>query len=221
MIPRLSFPLIVSLICLSLASCATIEEQAIIKDASTIRPPITWPSTTEPPNWLGEQKKRQKIKIWEIRGRLGVQTKTNGGSVDITWKQSEQEYSIRLIAPLGAGNYLILGNEEYADVRFPDGRKETIDNVDQAFSSTLQVNLPVTAIRYWLRGLPAKGLPVTSISWNNKGLIERLKQSGWNVEMKKYMGAKVLMPHSIYLSRDDDPELDIRLVLRQWLVDSE
>ena len=215
MIRHLSFSLIVSLICLSLVSCATIEEQP------TQEPLIKEPATTEPPNWLAEQKKRQKIKIWEIRGRLGVQTENNGGSVDITWKQSEQEYSIRLIAPLGAGNYLILGNDEYADVRFPDGRKETIDNVDQAFASTLQVDLPVTAIRYWLRGLPAKGLPVTSISWNNKGLINRIKQSGWNVEMKKYTGAKILLPHSIYLSRDDDPELDIRLVLRQWLVDNE
>lgn len=215
MILHLSFPLIVSLICLSLVSCATIEEQ------SAQEPLIKEPATTEPPNWLAEQKKRQKIKTWEIRGRLGVQTEGNGGSVDITWKQSEQEYSIRLIAPLGAGNYLILGNDEYADVRFPDGSKETIDNVDQAFASTLQVDLPVTAIRYWLRGLPAKGLPVTSISWNNKGLINRIKQSGWNVEMKKYMGAKILLPHSIYLSRDDDPELDIRLVLRQWLVDNE
>lgn len=215
MIRHLSFPLIVSLICLSLVSCATIEEQ------STKEPLIKKPTTTEPPNWLAEQKKRQKIKIWEIRGRLGVQTEKNGGSVDITWKQSEQEYSIRLIAPLGAGNYLILGNDEYADVRFPDGRKETINNVDQAFASTLQVDLPVTAIRYWLRGLPAKGLPVTSIIWNNKGLINRIKQSGWNVEMKKYMGTKILLPHSIYLSREDDPELDIRLVLRQWLVDNE
>ncbi len=220
MIRPLSFPLTVSLICLSLVSCATIEEQATI-EPSIKEPSTIEHSTTEPPNWLAEQKKRQKIKIWEIRGRLGVQTEKNGGSVDITWKQAEREYSIRLIAPLGAGSYLILGNDEYADVRYPDGKRETIDNVDQAFASTLQVNLPVTAIRYWLRGLPAKGLPVTSIKWNDKGLIDRLEQSGWNVEMKKYTGTKILLPHSIYLSRDDDPELDIRLILRQWLVDSE
>ena len=38
--------------------------------------------------------------------------------------------------------------------------------------------------------------------------------------MKKYMGNGILLPHVIYLSRDDNVELDIRLVLRQWLVDN-
>ena len=212
MIHPLSLSLVISLISLLLASCATITEQTTKEK----KPPVK-----EQSNWLEEKKKRQQIKIWEIRGRLGVQTEKTGGSADIIWKQSEQEYSIRLIAALGAGSYLIMGNNEFADVRFPDGRKETIDNVDQVFVSTLQVDLPVAAIRYWLRGLPAEGLPVKNISWNDKGLIHRLEQSGWNVEMKKYTGAKILMPHNIYLTRDDNPELDIRLVLRQWLVDSE
>jgi hypothetical protein len=38
--------------------------------------------------------------------------------------------------------------------------------------------------------------------------------------MKKYSGKKILLPHAIYLSRDDNIELDIRLLLRQWLVDN-
>lgn len=216
MIRSLSLPFVISLMSLLLVSCATITEPP------TKESPIKELTVKEKASkWLAEKKKRQQIKIWEIRGRLGVQTETTGGSADIIWKQSEREYSIHLIAALGAGSYLIMGNDEFADVRFPDGRKETIDNVDQAFLSTLQVDLPVTAIRYWLRGLPAENLPVKNISWNSKGLIHKLEQSGWNVEMKKYAGAKILMPHNIYLTRDDNPELDIRLVLRQWLVDSE
>lgn len=211
-----SLPLVISLISLLLVSCTTITEQPT-KEPTTKEPSVKEKAS----KWLAEKKKRQQIKVWEIRGRLGVQTEKTGGSADIIWKQSEQEYSIHLIAALGAGSYLIMGNDEFADVRFPDGRKETIDNVDQVFLSTLQVDLPVTAIRYWLRGLPAEGLPVKNINWNDKGLIHRLEQSGWNVEMKKYTGAKILMPHNIYLTRDDNPELDIRLVLRQWLVDSE
>jgi outer membrane lipoprotein LolB len=150
-----------------------------------------------------------------------VQTEKNGGSLDIIWKQLEQEYSIRLIAPLGAGNYLIQGNDSFAEVRHPDGRKEIIDDVDKVFEEALGVSLPVTAIRDWLRGLPAKGLKVERISWNAEGLINRLKQSGWNVEMKKYTGSSILWPHAIYLNRDDNPEVDIRLALRQWLVDTE
>ena len=204
MIRRLLFPLIVSLASLMLASCAMVGQQVI----------------TEPAGWAADQEKRQQIKIWEIRGRLGVQTENNGGTMDIIWKQSDEEFSIRLIAPLGAGTYLIQGDEDLAEIRFPDGEKKTVSNIDDVFASALNIDLPASAVKDWIRGLPAKSLSVETISWNEQGLLGRIKQSGWNVEMKKYTGNEILLPHVIYLNRDDNAALDVRLVLRQWLVDN-
>ena len=204
MIRRLLSPSLVLLTCSILVSCATVKQQVF----------------TEPAGWIAEQQQRQQIKIWEIRGRLGVQTESNGGSMDIIWKQSDEEFSIRLIAPLGAGTYLIQGDNEVADIRFPDGQKKVVNNIDEVFSSALEIELPANAVKDWIRGLPAKSLSVESISWNEQGLINRIKQSGWNVEMKKYTGNDILLPHAIYLSSDDNDELDVRLVLRQWLVDN-
>lgn len=204
MICRLLSPVMVGLACLVLASCAAVKETVI----------------TEPAGWHAEILKRQQIKIWEIRGRLGVQTESNGGSMDIIWKQSEEEFSIRLIAPLGAGTYLIQGDDDSAEIRFPDGQKKVVSNIDEVFSSSLEIDLPVSAVKDWIRGLPARSLTVEDIRWNERGLLKRIKQSGWNVEMKKYMGSELLLPHAIYLSRDDDVEFDVRLVLRQWLVDN-
>ena len=88
------------------------------------------------------------------------------------------------------------------------------------FSSVIGVNLPVNAVRDWVRGLPAKRLSVDYLQWNEHGLLDTINQSGWNVEMTNYTGNGILLPHTIYLSRDDDDELDIRLVLRQWLIDN-
>ncbi|NOQ90053.1 MAG: hypothetical protein GQ549_03815, partial [Gammaproteobacteria bacterium] len=105
MVRHLPFSLAISIALLMLVSCATVKEQI----------------TVEPAGWQAEQQKRQQIKSWEIRGRLGIQTENNGGSMDLIWKQSEQDFSIRLIAPLGAGNYLIQGNSNNAEIRFPDG----------------------------------------------------------------------------------------------------
>lgn len=204
MIHRLLFPLIVSLTSLMLTSCATVGQRVI----------------TEPVGWAADQEKRQQIKIWEIRGRLGVQTENNGGTMDIIWKQSDEAFSIRLIAPLGAGTYLIQGDNDLAEIRFPDGQKKTVSNIDDVFSSTLEIDLSANAVKDWIRGLPAAALPVENISWNEQGLLETVRQSGWNVEMKKYTGNEILLPHVIYLSRDDNSDIDVRLVLRQWLVDN-
>ena len=196
--------LVMCLLCLIIASCATVKEQI----------------TTEPAGWVAEQQIRQQIKAWEIRGRLGVQTESTGGTLDIIWKQSDEDYSIRLIAPLGAGTYLVQGDSSFAEIRFPDGEKKTVNNVNDVFTSTLEVDLPANALKDWVRGLPAKTLSVDDINWNEQGLLNNIKQSGWNIEMKKYAGKKILLPHAIYLSRDDNAELDIRLLLRQWLIDN-
>ena len=195
--------------CLILVSCATVKQQLVEKEQVI----------AEPAGWAVEQHKRQQIKIWEVRGRLGVQTETNGGSVDIIWKQSDKDFSIRLIAPLAAGSYLIQGNSDFSEVRFPDGRKEVVSSIDDVFSSALEIDLPASAVKDWIRGIPAKSLSIENISWNDQGLLDRIKQSGWNVEMKKYTGNGILLPHAIYLSRDDNVELDVRLLLRQWLID--
>ncbi len=196
--------LVVCLLCLIVASCATVKEQ----------------TTIEPDGWVAEQQIREQIKAWEIRGRLGVQTESNGGTLDIIWKQSDDDYSIRLMAPLGAGTYLVQGDSGFAEIRFPNGEKKIVSNVNDVFTSTLEVDLPVNALKDWIRGLPAKTLSVDDINWNEQGLLNKIKQSGWNIEMKKYSGKKILLPHAIYLSRDDNIELDIRLLLRQWLVDN-
>lgn len=205
MIRFLSCSLAISLALLLLTSCAAVKEQVAI----------------EPAGWSAEKYLRQQIKSWEIRGRLGVQTENTGGTLDIIWKQAEQDFSIRLIAPLGAGNYQVQGNSDGAEIRYPDGRIETVNDIDRVFSSILKVDLPVSAVKDWVRGLPARSLSVENISWNDQGLLNTAKQSGWNVEMKKYTGNKILLPHVIYLSRDDNDELDVRLVLRRWLIDSE
>ena len=204
MFHRVLLAFTVSLACLMLLSCASLEKI----------------SQNEPVGWLAEQQKRQQIKIWEVRGRLGVQTESNGGAMDIIWKQSDEEFSIRLIAPLGAGNYLIQGDNNLAEIQLPDGQKKMVTNIDDIFSSALEIDLPANAVKDWIRGLPAKSLTLENASWNQQGLLNTIKQSGWNVEMKKYMGNDILLPHVIYLSRDDNVELDIRLVLRQWLVDN-
>ena len=204
MFRHFSFYLTIGLTSLLLASCAAIQEQV----------------KTEPAGWTAEQQKRQQIKNWEIRGRLGVQTEKTGGSMDLIWKQAAQDYSIHLIAPLGAGNYHIQGDDTSAEIRFPDGQKEIVYDIEDIFSTALEIDLPVKAVKDWIRGLPARSMPVDDIRWNGQGLLHTIKQNGWNVELKKYTGSTLLLPHVIYLSRDDNVDLDIRLVLRQWMVDN-
>jgi len=192
-----------------LASCASIKPQVEEKE----------PEFKVPADWAYEQEQRKKISQWEVRGRLGIQSEYNGGSLDIIWKQAGDDFSMRLIAPLGAGNYLIQGDKTFAEIRFPDGRKKMINSVDEVFASTFDIDLPASALIDWVRGIPASALSLEKIDWNEQGLMMYAEQSGWSINISKYSGDKMAMPHAIYLTRDDNDELDIRLVLRRWLLD--
>lgn len=216
---QFTFCLAFSAVSFMLVSCASVQQQQTPEPVAK-KPVVKRPATTKPVTWAADLEKRASIMNWEIRGRLGVQTRTEGGSLDLIWKQSGRDYSIQLIAPLGAGNYYIQGDDTFAEILFPDGYRKTVDNIEDVFSEVLHVDLPASAINDWVRGIPARSMPVKSPRWDENGLLTNVVQSGWKVEMNKYTGSSILLPHAIYLSRDDDDDLDIRLVLRQWLIDN-
>ncbi len=196
---------------LLLTSCASLHQPVIEKEQEKL--------DKIPANWASEQVQRKAISQWEVRGRLGIQSEYNGGSLDIIWKQAGDDFSMRLIAPLGAGSYLIQGDKTFAEIRFPDGKKKIINSIEDVFASTFDVELPASALIDWIRGIPASALTLEKIDWNEQGLMKYAEQSGWNINISKYAGDTIAMPHAIYLSRDDNAELDIRLLLRRWLLD--
>jgi outer membrane lipoprotein LolB len=213
---RFGILLILSLVA---AGCSTTVKEEPAKTVPTVQQDKPASKDRVPVDWADQEQMRNAIQQWELRGRLGVQTETNGGMMDIIWKQTANEFSIRLIAPLGAGSTLIQGANDYATIRYPDGSKQDIDDVNQVFKQALNVDLPASALKNWVRGLPASGMAIQKRTWNELGLIERLQQSGWKVEMKEYTGTDIQMPHAIYLSHKDKDEIDIRLLLKQWLID--
>jgi len=169
---------------LLLASCATVDQQVTETELSAEEKQALL-KKQQPAHWQQQKQDRQQIRSWEIRGRLGIQTKDDGGSMDLIWKQSADEYSIRLIAPMATGNYLIQGEQDHAEIRYPDGSSKNIENTDDIFLTLLDVDLPTSAIKDWLRGLPASEIGIDDVQWNEHGLINRIRQSGWSVEKKK------------------------------------
>lgn len=179
------------------------------------------PKPVEPVNWQTTKQQRGAIKSWELRGRLGIQTEHNGGSLDINWKQDGNDYVIRLLAPMGQGAYRIHGDKYSASIKMPNGKTRYIDKPNEMFNEALGVSLPLDALKDWVRGIPASSLTLDYAKWDDKGLLHVVRQEGWHVEMNNNFGETLPMPYKIYIDREDMPELDIRLVLRQWMIDGQ
>ena len=173
--------------------------------------------STQPDSWDADVVQKKKIKQWNLKARLGIQTESEGGAFDLFWKQDIDSYTIRLIAPLGMGALTIEGDSEAVKVRDAQGLTQHAANPDLLIKQSLGIDLPVSSLRQWLLGLPDRTLAVESMTWNGQGQLHRLGQAGWKIEMLRHqVVGESVVPHFFVLQRDDRPELDIRLIIRQW-----
>ena len=185
-----------------LVSCASISEQVLDR----------------PADWETRLQQHQQIEDWTIRARLGVQSENDGGSFDVFWQQAADAYEIRLIAPMGQGAVLINGDNSGVTIRLADGQTEYSHDADALFTSMTGLSLPVNGLQDWLRGMPIQGEEIQNISWNEFGQLYKFEQRGWQVEMGRYKAvADYELPHAFYLEREDQPELSVRLLVREWL----
>ncbi len=195
-------PLIGMLLPLWLAACTTPAPQ----------PPVLQS------DWQQQQSKLSQLDHWNMSGRLSVQTESDGGQADFSWQQQgPQHYMIRLVAPMGAGTTWIQGEPDGVSLRTSAGGEAFDEDVDKLIQQLQGWPIPVSGLYYWVRGLPAKSSPHVVRKWHKGGLPEVLEQDGWRIEFRGYKRiAGKLLPKKLFISRLDEQEVDVRLIVRQW-----
>jgi len=184
-------------------------------------PPVVKDATKTAINWKEYQQTLGKIQHWEIAGRIAVQTADNGGQADYTWKQKNlSHYDIRLQAPLGAGTTWIEARAHGVRLRSSSGDQLVDSNVDNLMHRLNGWPLPVSGLRYWVRGLPSPGSEHKITEWNDNGLPAVIMQDGWRVELRKHkMVSGQLLPGKLFINRQGEEEVDVRLIIRQWNIE--
>ena len=181
--------------------------------------------STHPPDeqrWQTHLKQMADLAAWDIRGRIAVQTENNGGQADLFWQQQSADYyDIKLVLPLGGGTTVLQGRDYGVVLISADGQKIYEDDPDRLLAAVQGWEFPVTGLTYWLRGMPVPGRNSRLIHWNEAGYLELMEQDGWRIEMRNYKQVgDYFLPKKLFLRRLDDHELDVRLVFRQWGLES-
>ena len=73
----------------------------VFLSACATRPAVS-PTVSEA-SWLQHRAALQALTYWQVRGRMAVRTETEGWTAHFDWKQSGEEYLIRLRGPFGQG----------------------------------------------------------------------------------------------------------------------
>lgn len=163
--------------------------------------------------WLARKAVLINLQEWAISGRMGVTTEHEGWHASLFWTQQGQNYQIDLIGPLGQGRIRIQGDASGVTVQTADGRVISAEDPERLLEETLGVRVPVTGLKYWVRGLPA-AVQYTELTGDEQGRLTHLEQGGWVIDYSDYEPvAELDLPTRIRARQGD---LQVRLVIGQW-----
>jgi outer membrane lipoprotein LolB len=196
---RISWLLFVS--CL-LTNCAT-------KPKTTPALPI--PTTA--PSWATRQAALNKLTTFTIKGKIAVQTPQESGSATLDWSQQQDHYLISLYGPLGAGGLKLSGQPGHITLKTNDGKTSTAGSPESLLKKVWGFNVPVSNLRYWVRGIPVPKLAYDS-RLDNEHRLRQLIQAGYSIQFLGYTHTDGFdLPNKIFIT---SPSLKTKLIIYQW-----
>lgn len=171
--------------------------------------------TTTPSSNVSEQDRQTSlasINSWRINGKIAVYGARDSGSASVNWVQNRGHYSISLLGPLGSHGLKLTGDPGHVNLQTSDGKSYQAANPEQLLAQRWGFHLPVSNMRYWVRGLPVPGPAKTQ--FDNEGRLTDLVQQGWHVQYQSYTKvSRVDLPDRISIT---SPSLRVKIVIYQW-----
>ena len=186
---------------------------AFLAGCSTVKHLPDVPESQRQQLWLEHQSQIQSFENWNFTGRLGLRVPQRSGSMSIEWLQKLQQYTIYLDGPFGVSLAQIEGNERQVSALVSDGERIVGRTPEFLMYQLTGWDLPVSSLKYWVRGLPAPGGDA-QVSLSNAGTPEKISQHGWNIEYLRFDDENgVSIPSRI---RANSGDIQITLVVSDW-----
>ena len=163
--------------------------------------------------WAAREASLARLDIWTLRGRIGVVADERAWSATVLWEQAPSGYRIDIVGPVGQGRATVLGGPAGVSLA-AEGRTDSARTPEALIRKHLGWDVPVSGLRYWLRGLPRPG-PVQDRSLDGRGRLVSLDQAGWHIEFQRYQpsAAGVDLPYKLSLETD---RLRVRVAVQSW-----
>lgn len=154
------------------------------------------------------------IDRWTLSGRVAIQLEDEAWSANMDWRQTSDLYLLDFYGPLGQGRLQLKGDAASVTARSGDGKETSARSAEALIYQELGWTLPVSGLRYWVRGVPAPQLPAAVVSLDEVGRLAHLEQAGWSIDYSAYEDDDgVDMPRRMRLNNGT---LFVRLVVDSW-----
>ena len=170
----------------------------------------------QPSHRQAKQASLRALNTWKLEGRIALYNEVEAWNADLHWRQRGEHYEIRLVGPFGQGRIRVHGDTHGVVMETSD-RRYFDQDPDVLFNRRLGWNIPINALKWWIRGLPAQGLSMDAEpTWDNQGRLTRLRQDGWDIHFKRYAAVGALeLPGKVFL---ENAQWNVRLVIQDWRI---
>lgn len=142
--------------------------------------------TVETPAY--RQAQLAKVKFWRADGVFSIQQTGHKSEIaNFTWDEANQKnYRISIISALGLYQVQIYYQFHSVQLWKNGSHVYNAKTPEKLMQKVLGWSLPISEVRYWLKGSPAKNAGPYVVRYDAYGHISSLVQKGWMVNFSDY-----------------------------------
>ena len=155
-----------------------------------------------------------RLQDFEAIGKVGFSDGTQAGNVSLIWEQHPERYQIRLYGPLGTYSVQIQGEANRVSLTKPNGQIITARTPEGLVLQALGFVMPVSGLRYWLRGLPAPGPAPQKMLLDHSNRLWQMDQQGWHIDYQAYKNIDGRdLPYKLFLTNH---AVRLKFIFNRW-----
>ena len=161
---------------------------------------------------IDRQQKLLALDRWSLSGKASLQTPQETATLTFTWMHQPDGWRLSGNGSFGRGAFRAEQDVSGATLLRAGEPALHGDTIEQLLAETSSSDLPLDALRYWIKGLPAPGKVDTSIY--AEGRLTFLEQYGWIITYQEYQAwGDYQLPKKLFAQ---GPEAELRLVIHRW-----
>lgn len=164
--------------------------------------------------WERKQVELRAINSWQVNSSIAVKGDKGAWSARVFWQQQPNNYQLRFHVAGGQGVVLLNGTPSRVQMRTADRQEFVAPTPDVLMKDVLKVDVPVSFLQYWIRGIPSPKERVADYQLNENNQLSYLRQVGWKVEFTDYSEVQgYSLPQRLVLEND---EFKVKILISQW-----
>ena len=164
--------------------------------------------------WESHKDEISRLNAWRLAGRISVRHENEAWSASLYWQQNNDEYKLSIVAPLASGSVEIYGDTDSVSLKTREGQVYADSDVELLMRENLGWSVPISAMGYWIKGMPEPVATVDQILLDDTGKLAELNQSDWQVIYQAYTrSGGYRLPSRLQISRVGTT---VRLIINSW-----